>query len=472
MPKKKTLAPAEPAPDKVAPVVKPDRDERETVIMFVDIMGASEVSNHKTLREYADFVNKFQEMFRRVCERYIENWFDEDDRDYIIHTERGDEGLLMIFRPEPAAISGDVDAALNIALELKREWICEQVNSDRIKSGGLLPINLAIGIHVGKTHLERSKDKWNPEGYAINLAKRVESYSRAGRFTNIYVSESAHGHLNTLPDERLYVFDGPQVFSPKGISRDITVYEVKHHYLPTDWKEMVEQTTSTRAKTLLDIEHINVDILRRCLRINPTNVWLVEEFIRSSMISERLENLKQNITDPDDEYAEALAEADRLAQSDHRDAGGLFILGLIEGERGDYHQERERYDDAINFADQLAEAHWYKALSYSFEVFDLVKKDLKITYDKLDDEARKLVDEGLKSFEKAKLRRSGSAWISFDYGCELIRWKRNDGELQRGIDLIALAVARLPEVADEIAGQPYLKSVLDHPQITPLLPKK
>src|SRR5215207_4163358 len=122
MPRKKVSSKkAAPTPD--AALTHVDERERETVIMFVDIMGASEVSNHKSLKEYWKFVNTFQKLFKRVCDKYIKAWYDEEDLNYIQHTERGDEGLLMFYRPtDSAGVSGDIDAAINIALELKREW--------------------------------------------------------------------------------------------------------------------------------------------------------------------------------------------------------------------------------------------------------------------------------------------------------------------------------------------------------------
>jgi class 3 adenylate cyclase len=477
MPRKKVTPKREQAP-RVVPV-KADEHERETIIMFVDIMGASEVSNHKSLKQYWEFVNKFQDLFRRVCDRQIREMYDEEDLDFIQHTERGDEGLLMFYRPtDQAGISADIDTAINIALELKREWLCLEENSERITKSGLLPVNLAVGIHAGRTYLEKkpktdtNRGGWLPEGYAINLAKRVESYSRQGRFTHIFLSEAAHGYLNSLPDERLYLFDSPQVFSPKGISRDIRVYEVKHHFLPSDWKEQ-STSTSKRSKALLDPSCVNLEVLEKALQINPTNLWLVEEFIRSSMLSEYI-NMRPEQREDDKfmkrAFGTALDAANRLTQSDQRDAGALFIQGLIEGERGEYETERDRYDDAINYTDQLAEAYWYKGLSYSFQTFASVDYDLDATIDDLGDEQKGWVREAIDCFKKAKIRRSHSAWMPFDYGCEMVRWAKTEEELAEGIEQIELAVSRLDDVRYEIREQEYLQKVLSNPRIKDLLP--
>jgi len=477
MPRKK-VAPKREQSAKAAPV-KVDEYERETIIMFVDIMGASEVSNHKSLKQYWEFVNKFQDLFRRVCDKQIGELYEGEDFDFIQHTERGDEGLLMFYRPtDQAGISADIDTAIQIALELKREWLCMEENSERIIRSGLLPVNLAVGIHVGRTYLEKksktetNRGGWLPEGYAINLAKRVESYSRQGRFTHIFLSEAAHGHLNSLPDEKLYLFDSPQVFSPKGISRDIRVYEVKHHYLPSDWKEQ-STSTSKRSKALLDPSCVNLEVLEKALQINPTNLWLVEEFIRSSML---LEYIGMRPEDRDDAgflrkaFETASDVATRLTHSDQRDAGALFIQGLIEGERGYYETERDRYDDAIKYTDQLAEAYWYKGLSYSYQTYEAVESDLDVPIGELNDEQKGWVSEALDCFKKAKMRRPQSAWIAFDYGCELVRWAETEEQLADGIEQIELAVRRLDDVRYEIREQEYLRKVLSNPRIKDLLP--
>jgi len=449
------------------------RDQRDTVIMFVDIMGASEVSNHKNLEDYFNFVNEFQAMFYDVCSRYIARWYPEDDKKFIRRFVRGDEGLLLMFRNTDAmGVASDVDAAINIALELKREWVCRRENRDRIMKAGLLPINLAIGIHVGKTHLECGEDdKWNSEGYAINLAKKVESFSREGRFTHIFLSEAAHGYLSFLADEVLYMFDDSQVFSDKGLSRDMRAYEVKHHYLPTDWAQITEGG-SARSKAFLDVEGVDIEVLERALSLNPMNFWLIEEFIRSSMLRELLAmSPEEREGDFSGRFEKAFQTAERFSQSDQRDAGALFVFGFVEGEREAYVKERERYDIALKFTDQLAQAYWYKGLSFSFQLYEKTKSTPNLTIDELDDDQGDWYKGAMENYHTANLLRANSAWIPYDYGCELIRWAKHDEKLNQGFDLIELAVARLPHVAEQIPGEPYLAQHLHHPRLKTILGK-
>ncbi len=450
------------------PPATSDDKEHGTVVMFADIMGASEISNHKRPQEYAHFVREFQELFKQVCAKYAKAWHTKDFKgcEYPV---RGDEGLLMIYRPGARAdLSADVDLAINVALDLKRLWLCSQENQTRIKSG-LLPINLGIGIHAGTTYLAEC----GPEGYAVNLAKRVESHSRQGKFSHILVSEAAHGHLNHLSDEVTYLFDDPQTISPKGISRDIRVYEVKHHFLPSDWTG--ESAAREQSKSLLNPKAVDVEVIASALRINPTNLWLAEEFIRSSMLHEY-----HKLTAEEQDKEECLRKAfepskqqvELLAQSAQRHAGVLFIQGLIEGECYDYQDERDRYDDAIRFSDQLAQAYWYRGLSYSFQLWDAIDEDVDRPHSELSDDQKKLGDKAIDDLRQARRRRPQCAWIRYDYGWELTRWERCEAEKVDGIDNITLAASALDAVLERVKKDPCLRKVHDHPRIAQLIRKK
>lgn len=445
---------------------------RETVVMFVDIMGASEVSNHMTTSSYAGFVQSFQSLFIDTCTAY-RNRLCSDYVNFVQFSARGDEGLLMIYRPsERSSLSVDVDIAVNIALDLKRRWLFSKENKKRIETG-LLPIDLAVGVHTGKTYLTRAEPTLNnpggyqPEGYAINLAKRVEGHSREGRSSHIFLSEAAHGTWNTLPDERTYFFDEPLTVRPKGISREIRVYELKHHFLPSDWTLLSQE--SERARTFLDPELVHLDILVKAIKINPTNLWLNEEFIRSSMLvnyyklsaKERTNNAALKKA-----FEHAWERADLMAQSEQRDSVVLCIQGLIEGEFGDYISEREKYDIAIKLPDQLPEALWYKAQSLSEDVKEKLKGDTTVPKNEIQDEKiLSMIDETLSCFDRAKAGRFQAAWFRFDYGSEMVRWATTKEGREGGIEEVVNACILLPEVRSSIQAEPYLESVLSDPRI-------
>lgn len=465
------------------PNPKVDDNDRETVIMFVDIMGASEVSNHMIPRDYTKFVNSFQNLFTVVCKAYIETYYPtKDEQHQIQYSARGDEGLLMIYRREtqdnPAI---DIDVAINIALQLKRQWLCSQANESRIQSG-LLPVDLAIGIHVGRTYIDETEGKnvsdTNPgglklEGYAINLAKRVESHARQGKFSHILLSEAAYGQLFNLAEERTYFFDDPQVVTPKGISREIRVHEVKHHFLPSDWKE--ESREFRRTETLDNPDSVNIDLVKKALSLNPTNLWLAEEYIRSSMLHNYYKLSpadRKSLPALKEAFREAKDKADRLGQANFRDAGILCIQGSIEGECGEYHREQELYQEAIQYPEQLAEAFWYYGQSLSWQIWDECGEDLDVPFDELGPkELKDLVQEAKAYLKRATVRRPQAAWMLYDYGCEVTRWASTEEDLTLGIQQIQLAAYRLPDVKERMLTEPYLKKVLTDERIRQLLSK-
>ncbi len=202
---------------------------RNAVILFVDVVGCSEISNHETLGKYNSFINTFQKYFNDICRSYQKKFYKRHERPFFQYEPRGDEGCLKIFASKKNdLLAEDIDIAISIAIDLKRVWLMTKYNQRRIRQS-LLPVDLAIGIHFGKVYFKGNK----VEGYAINLAKRIESASRDGKFTHILISESAHGQLDQhLNYETVYEFDKPSIKKTKGISNAIKAFEIKP-YLPT-----------------------------------------------------------------------------------------------------------------------------------------------------------------------------------------------------------------------------------------------
>ena len=375
-----------------------------------------------------------------------------------------------------------VDLALTIALALKREWLACDENRSRVKNQKLLPVDLGIGIHVGHTFIEEDRTSkhairnprgFRPEGYAINLAKRVEGYSRNGKFTNIFLSEAAHGAWTGVPDERMVIFDEMQVMEPKGISRKIAVFEVKHHFLPTDWADYID-VASKRGRSLVDTRKIDLELLHSAHALNPTNLWLAEEYILQSVVANYSGIKMKDRNRPEfrkKAFSEAKVIAENLANSELRDPGILLIQGFLEGEQFEFGSEREFYDEAA--ADpraRMAEVHWYKALSYSYQIFYELNRSMKKSWDDLERNQQDLIKLAYKEFEKAKNFDTNSAWLPFDHGCELVRWATSIEDTNAGIDQIEIAHSRLSEdIANEIENEEYLESVRDHPKIRKLI---
>lgn len=442
-----------------------DDNVRETLVMFVDIVGASEVSNHKQPREYAEFVKRFQVLFKHTCKRFIDAWYDYSD--YKIDA-RGDEGLLMLFgKHKNEDLAEEVDIAVEIALELKQRWLTSKDNSNRIQDG-LLPIDLGIGIHTGPTVIQYESKEKHPEGYTINLCKRVESYSREGCFSQIMLSEAAHGHWCSLPDEETYLFDTAQRMNPKGISRSIRVFELKHHFLPSDWTDLLDK--SDRSRSLLDPKRVKLDIMLEAIKLNPTNIWLIEEVIRSSMLvkyQDLTKNQRSNGAKLKEAFELARYFSELLRQYTQRDAGVQLIQGLVANGSGDYDVERDYYLEAIDDQEELGKVYWYLAQAFSYDLYDELDKneDTEIQHVNLSGTQHQQVDDALKYYKYAVGINPRKAWYNYDYACELIRWSRTDEEHEQGIERLQLAVKLLPACAKKVETESYLSGCLDDERV-------
>src|SRR5262249_38962410 len=95
--------------------------------------------------------------------------------------------ILYTRRPER-----DAQAAIAMAIELKRRWLLSEFNQKR---RGKSFYDVGVGLHFGPIMLRRHPSaegvgrSFNAEGYAISLAKRIEGYARNGRLSKIMLSK-------------------------------------------------------------------------------------------------------------------------------------------------------------------------------------------------------------------------------------------------------------------------------------------
>jgi class 3 adenylate cyclase len=323
------------------PVMKSVGWEGQIVILFADIVGCSEMSNYEPLEKYNRILRQFKLLFEEITNKYKKEFYaSHENIDFQSHV-RGNEGHLIIFRksPEeenPDLWADDIDTAITIALDLKQRWILSESNKEKINSGKHTS-DIAVGIHFGQAWINKTgNNKYQPEGYAINLTKRIESHSREGAFTHIYLSEAAYDKLYPLTDKTPYTFDLPRLIKPKGISPGINIFEVKHHFLPADWADETIETSKWRTyePSADDIEKIE-----KAYQANPSNLWLLEECIMMQIQHGYKELLKQGkeeeLRNLGEAYGESVSIAKKIATSSMNDAVSLLVcmasyLGKME----------------------------------------------------------------------------------------------------------------------------------------------
>lgn len=198
---------------------------RKFAIVFVDMVGSSNISKIKNHREYFKLIRDYHKCVEDVRDKYLKNKFKLS----FFPEPRGDEGVFIF--GNPIGIQSDIKDertildAINFSILLKFIWLMNQLVKENFSAHNL--IDLAVGIHFD----ELAYSGPGPlkideiEGYAINYAKRIESASRIGKHSNIFISEEARALISEKNNIFFERYDGIIL---KGLNDNETVYEVKN----------------------------------------------------------------------------------------------------------------------------------------------------------------------------------------------------------------------------------------------------
>src|SRR5947199_209817 len=78
----------------------------------------------------------------------------------------------------------NISQLLALAITLKCGWLGTPLNANRVQ-GGAPSAELAAGIHIGSVWAKFTGGTYKRRGFAINVAKRIESASREGQHFRI-----------------------------------------------------------------------------------------------------------------------------------------------------------------------------------------------------------------------------------------------------------------------------------------------
>lgn len=158
---------------------------RQAVILFSDIIHSSVFSDTLGLVDYDRFLEEFQKtMFDAKKRVFALSKISENQLEFDV---RGDEACAILFADDN---SQNLFTALMLASYMKSLWFQSSFNIKRV-SEAKIASDIAIGIHTGKVIVRSRVSKKmppKPEGYAINLAKRIEGLSREGNHTKMMIS--------------------------------------------------------------------------------------------------------------------------------------------------------------------------------------------------------------------------------------------------------------------------------------------
>jgi hypothetical protein len=194
------------------------------LLVFADIVDSSKYSAVLGYREYAKRLLNFQNTFEKLGKKYFpdpEDWSTE----YCSIKARGDEGILFYAKTQ-SDFSELIFRSIEFLYHLKGRL---RFGGDEEEAAKASPrrIGLGAGIHIGPVAFATKQENNRSiidrlEGFSINYAKRVESCSRAGKYSRVFLSKEAAQLLEDKP----VVFS--RVIAPmKGIEEYAEVYEVK-----------------------------------------------------------------------------------------------------------------------------------------------------------------------------------------------------------------------------------------------------
>ena len=173
------------------------------LILFADVIDSSKYSAVLGIKKYVENILKYQKLFKDLATEYFRKGPLYSDL-YCEIRVHGDEGA--IFLPVQGISDEDVvSRAIQFSFELKARMefaFFENDPTERVAQ----KFSIGIGIHygqvaiiTGKSGEEKvasgagaySKDISRVEGYNINYCKRIESCSRKGLFSKIFLSKEA-----------------------------------------------------------------------------------------------------------------------------------------------------------------------------------------------------------------------------------------------------------------------------------------
>ena len=198
-----------------------------TAILFIDLIDSSQFASILGLQEYAAHVQSFS----TICDRQVRHFFEvflagkyRRGPDYDFH-HVGDELVVFLHTGKD---SNDVYLLAVLAVTLKCAWLTTELNLQRIQRK-LPTCDLAAGINFGAVWARLVDERYELTGYAINLAKRIENFSREGERFLIFLSDTAFKQIN-LRMRNLF-FGARQHVQVKGILGSVGVYELHDSFV-------------------------------------------------------------------------------------------------------------------------------------------------------------------------------------------------------------------------------------------------
>ncbi len=299
-------------------------------ILFVDLVDSSVFASVMDLHGYAGFIDSFHrtcvEETRYFFGDYLEGRYQEG-RDYQFGV-LGDEFVVYL---HTGRAHNDIYLLTCLAVMLKAVWLAAPTNVARV-ARRTAPAELSCGIHFGPVWaVPRQNGGHDFCGYAINLAKRIESQSRAGRAYRVFLSDQAFKEVHYRQRNLLF---GPRLrLDAKGIFGANGTYELVHTFLNPGPRIPPARADGLR---VLLADHV---------RNTSPDLWIHDLFqVWSEVEADSVTN-------------EAMELCRRVLRQSPHDPVALYHLAHGSGERGDHRLQVSLLRDLVAAWPHFGDGH-------------------------------------------------------------------------------------------------------------------
>lgn len=194
--------------------------QERSIIVFIDIIDSSLYSSILGIKNYALIVLRFQELFEKLAKRYFSS---DNFISYLSHGTEGDEGHLFIIIDHNADLSDYIFKVIKFVFEIKAYMKIVNIDNGNLENDyPFKEIKVASGIHYGDIAFVKKQSGNVIIGYNLNYAKRIETGSREGIYSQVLLSKEAYEYIEGYP-----IILEERRLSLKGISNNDKAYEVR-----------------------------------------------------------------------------------------------------------------------------------------------------------------------------------------------------------------------------------------------------
>lgn len=184
-------------------------ERRNVTILFTDLRRSTEISE---LMEPTDFIRMLNHYLGEMIE--IINAWQGNILEFV-----GDAIVVVFGAPRPNEDAARDAVACAVAMERRMQAVNEWNRGEHYPE-----IAMGIGIHTGDAILgnigSQTRMKYDMIGRNVNLASRIEGYTRGGQILISTETLEAAGELVRVREE------DAMLVHPKGIHEDILLHEV------------------------------------------------------------------------------------------------------------------------------------------------------------------------------------------------------------------------------------------------------